>query len=66
MKKILISFMTMLFMATSIMAQNTTVSGVLVDKSLGEGEPFATIRVFKQNTKEMPVAMFLTDENGRF
>ncbi len=66
MKKILISFMTMLFMATSIMAQNTTVSGVLVDKSLGEGEPFATIRVFKQNTKEKPVAMFLTDENGRF
>ena len=66
MKKILISFITMLFMTTPIMAQNTTVSGVLVDKSLGEGEPFATIRVFKQNTKEKPVAMFLTDENGRF
>lgn len=66
MKKILISFITMLFMATPTMAQNTTVSGVLVDKSLGEGEPFATIRVFKQNTKEKPVAMFLTDENGRF
>ena len=66
MKKILISFITTLFMATPTMAQNTTVSGVLVDKSLGEGEPFATIRVFKQNTKEKPVAMFLTDENGRF
>ena len=47
------------------MAQ-TTVKGLLMDETLGETEPFATVRVFKAGKTEKPVAMFLTDENGQF
>ena len=47
------------------MAQ-TTVKGTLMDETLGEAEPFATIRVFKAGKTEKPIAMFLTDENGQF
>ena len=47
------------------MAQ-TTVKGLLMDETLGESEPFATVRVFKAGKTEKPVAMFLTDENGQF
>jgi hypothetical protein len=47
------------------MAQ-TTVKGLLMDETLGENEPFATVRVFKAGKSEKPVAMFLTDENGQF
>lgn len=48
------------------MGQTTTVKGVLTDKSSGESEPFATVRVFNVGKTEKPVAMFLTDEEGRF
>ena len=37
-----------------------------MDKSLNEGEPFATIRVFKKGKTDKAVAMFLTDGEGRF
>ena len=37
-----------------------------MDETLGESEPFATVRVFKAGKTEKPVAMFLTDENGQF
>jgi outer membrane receptor protein involved in Fe transport len=47
------------------MAQ-TTVKGVLMDKTLGEAEPFATVRVFKAGKTDKPVAMFLTKEDGQF
>ncbi len=57
--------MMMLTMSAVVMAQ-TTVKGILMDETLGESEPFATVRVFKQGKTEKPVAMFLTDENGRF
>ena len=39
---------------------------MLMDETLGESEPFATVRVFKAGKSEKPVAMFLTDENGQF
>ena len=58
---------TIMLMATSIvMGQNTTVKGVLMDKGLGESEPYATVRIFKQGKTDKPVAMFLTDGEGRF
>ena len=50
--------------ATAINAQ-TTVKGVLVDQTLGEGEPYATVRVIKEGS-EKPAASFLTDVEGRF
>jgi outer membrane receptor protein involved in Fe transport len=56
----------MLMLSAVVMAQKTTVTGVLMDKTLNEGEPFATVRVFKADKKDKPVAMFLTDENGQF
>ena len=56
----------MLTLSAVVMAQKTTVSGVLMDKTLNEGEPFATVRVFKAGKSDKPIAMFITDENGHF
>ena len=56
----------MLMISAVAMAQKTTVSGVLMDKNLNEGEPYATIRVFKAGKTDKPIAIFITDENGRF
>ena len=44
----------------------TTIKGTLTDKNTGEGEPFATVRVFKEGNDKKPVAMFLTDVEGNF
>lgn len=55
----------MMTMSSTMMAQ-TTVKGVLMDETLGESEPFATVRVFKAGKKDKPVAMFLTKEDGQF
>jgi len=57
--------MVMLTMSAVVMGQ-TTVKGTLMDEASGETEPFATVRVFKTGKADKPVAMFLTDENGRF
>ena len=56
----------MLTISAVVMAQKTTVTGVLMDENLKEGEPFATVRIFKEGKHSKPVAMFLTDENGKF
>ena len=67
MKKIKFFLATMMLMISAVvMAQKTTVTGVLMDKNLNEGEPFATVRVFKAGKSDKPIAMFITDENGRF
>ena len=66
MKKTLLVIATLLIIAGNMMGQTTTVKGVLTDKYSGESEPFATVRVFNAGKTEKPVAMFLTDEEGRF
>ena len=66
MKKFRFLFATAMMMMSSTMMGQTTVKGVLMDEGLGEAEPFATIRVFKEGKTGKPVAMFLTDENGQF
>ena len=58
--------MMMLTVSAVVMAQSTTVKGVLMDKTLGEAEPFATVRIFKSGKTDKPVAMFLTKEDGQF
>ena len=63
--KTFIAAVVMMTMSSTVMAQ-TTVKGVLMDETLGESEPFATIRVFKAGKTDKPVAMFLTDEEGKF
>ncbi|MCR4957544.1 MAG: TonB-dependent receptor family protein [Prevotella sp.] len=55
----------LLFAATIIGAQ-TTLKGVVIDKAQGAGEPFATVRVFKQGNTTKAEDMFLTDVEGVF
>lgn len=50
----------------AIATAQTTVRGTVVDKTTGQGEPFATVRVFKQGNTEKAAAMFLTDVDGHF
>ncbi|WP_051617587.1 TonB-dependent receptor domain-containing protein [Prevotella sp. HUN102] len=52
--------------ATGASAQTTTITGELVDSLTRETEPFATVRVYKNGKSDKPVAMFVTDENGKF
>ena len=67
MKLVRFFLMAMLVMASSAaMAQKTQIKGLLMDNTLGEGEPFATARIFKAGKTDKPVAMFLTDKDGRF
>jgi len=56
----------MMLMISAVLMAQTTVKGVLADKTSGEGEPFATVRVFHTGKADKALAMFLTDENGRF
>ena len=57
----------MLVMATaSVSAQKTIVKGVVIDSLTQQGEPFATIRIYKQGDREKPVAMNVTDMDGVF
>ena len=65
MKKIIFTFAAICLMAAESIAQ-TTVKGMLMDQTLGESEPYATVRIFSANKKDKPVAMFLTNENGQF
>lgn len=57
-----------LLLLLSIQALNaqTTITGVLIDSISGEGEPYATLRVFKEKKMDQAVAMSLTDINGHF
>ena len=55
-----------LLMAGIVTNAQTTVKGVVIDKTQGVGEPFATVRVFKQGNTTKAEAMFLTDVNGIF
>ena len=66
MKQFKAFFVVVMMMISSVVMAQTTVKGVLMDETLGEAEPFATVRVFKAGKTEKPIAMFLTDENGRF
>ena len=66
MKQFRILYAVIVMMMSSVTMAQTTVKGMLMDETLGESEPFATVRVFKAGKSEKPVAMFLTDENGQF
>ena len=66
MKQFRAIFVMMMLMISAVMTAQTTVKGVLTDENLGEAEPFATVRVFKQGKTDKSVAMFLTKEDGSF
>ena len=65
MKKLVLTFAAICLMAVESIAQ-TTIKGVLMDQTLNESEPYATIRIYKANKNDKPVAMFLSNENGQF
>ena len=64
MKKLALLMTALLLATIEMMAQTTTVKGTVMDKQFGEGEPFATIRIFKKGKKDKPASMFLADANG--
>jgi len=66
MKQFRAVFVMMMLMMAAVVNAQTTVKGVLMDETLGEAEPFATVRVFKQGKTDKPVAMFLTKDDGTF
>ena len=56
----------MMLVCSVSFAQTTIVKGTVKDKSLDEGESFATIRIFPTGKSEGAIAMFLTDADGAF
>ncbi len=49
-----------------VSAQSTIIKGELLDSLTREGEPYATVRVYKQSNEKQAVAMSVTDLDGRF
>ena len=66
--KLIKSLLTVVLSAVAIglNAQTTTITGELIDSLTHEGEPYATVRIFKKGNTEKPVVMFVTDDNGKF
>ena len=58
-----IAVLTLLLCSTAH-AQTTIVTGVFKDSLTQEGEPYATVRVFKEGKKDIPVAMSVADIDG--
>lgn len=57
--------MLLMFVCTAATAQTTIVKGVLQDSVTHEGEPYATVRVYKgTSTKGSADAMSVTDADG--
>lgn len=56
----------MLTISSVIVAQNTTVRGLVIDKSAEEGAAFATIKIFRPGIDTTAVASFQTDVDGLF
>lgn len=69
MKKSIFLFMLCLFTLSTpvaMHAQKTVLRGVLVDSLSHEAEPYATIRVIAKSKPESPIAMAITDMQGKF
>jgi hypothetical protein len=65
MKKLFLLAMITLLFSGSMMAQKTTISGTLKDSIQNATEPYATIRVYKAGSLQKPIAMSLTDGDGK-
>ena len=65
MKKKTALFALSLLITTSASAQHTLITGTLKDSVKNETEPYATVRVFRPSNRQKPVAMSLTDAEGR-
>src|SRR5574344_2275072 len=47
-------------------AQKTLVKGIVQDSISHVGEPYASVRIFRQQQREKPLGMFVTDKMGAF
>lgn len=70
-KRIILTVILVAFATVWTMAQNGEiaykVSGIAVDSISGAGEPYATIGIYRKGTgSEKPVAIAVTDINGKF
>lgn len=61
-------FLFVLLLGVSLMAEAQTarIMGVFADSLTHAGEPYATVRVFKKDHQEHPLAMALTGKDGSF
>jgi hypothetical protein len=70
MKRIVMTVVLTMMLAVCIKAQNTDVTykvrGEVVDSLTLKGEPYATISIFRKGAGDKPVAMAVTDLNGKF
>ena len=68
MKRIVMAVVLTMMLAVCIKAQDVTykVRGEVVDSLTLKGEPYATISIFRKDAGDKPVAMAVTDLNGKF
>lgn len=50
----------------ALQQKETIIKGVYVDSLTQEGEPYATIRVFRKSKRKNPVKLAVTNQNGKF
>ncbi len=63
---VLIGLVFLTAIPTAIYAQKTILSGVLMDSLTNVTEPYATIRIVSRQNPDTPLAMAITDMQGRF
>lgn len=70
MKRLITTILLSIIVVMSMSAQNKNVAyrvqGEAVDSLTQKGEPYATISIYKEGAEEKPVAMAVTDVNGKF
>jgi hypothetical protein len=67
MKRVIIlgTLCVMMLIGSAAFAQSTVVKGIVQDSITHQGEPYASVRVFKRGMAQ-PAAMFVTDVQGAF
>lgn len=59
-------FFGLLFGSVNSYAQTSTIKGMVVDSLTSQGEPYVTIRVYKERKSDKPLAMWVTNIDGTF
>ena len=59
-------FFGLLFGSVNSYAQTSTIKGMVVDSLTSQGEPYVTIRVYKERKSDNPLAMWVTNMDGTF
>lgn len=59
-------FFGLLFGSVNSYAQTSTIKGMVVDSLTSQGEPYVTIRIYKERKSDKPLAMWVTNIDGTF